>query len=59
MTTNRRRRGGKKGKAITRREHGLIGTMIHHKLKESGTTSFGEEEMSFWLTESPFCDGIN
>jgi len=30
MTTNKRRRGGKKGKAEKRREHGLIGTMIHH-----------------------------
>ena len=59
MTTNRKRRGGKKGKAEKRREHGLIGTLIHHKMKETGDTQFSDEELSFWLTDKPFADGID
>lgn len=58
MTTNRRRRGGQKGKIQQRRDVGLIGTLIHYKLKESGQQHFVESDIQLALNFQPFSDDI-
>lgn len=56
LTTNKTRRGGKKGRAQKRREHGLIGTLIHHQLQDAELADMDRDDLAYELTESPFKD---
>ena len=54
LTTNKTRRGGKKGRAQKRREHGLIGTLVHHQLRDAELDGMDRDDLTYELTESPF-----